>query len=105
MVGKEDWTDEELEKMRSRNIDFSDIPELTPEVLETLKRVVPRECYKVVPIKKAISIKLDADVLEYYKSKGKGYQTRINRVLRKEMLREIAPTYGKEHNKEDECEN
>jgi uncharacterized protein (DUF4415 family) len=102
MVGKEDWTDKELEEMRSRNIDFSDIPELTPQFLETLKRVIPREHYKVVPVKKAISIKLDTDVLEYYKSKGKGYQTRINKILRKEMLRETAPTYGGEHNDEDE---
>ena len=105
MVGKEDWTDKELEEMKSQNIDFSDIPELTPQLLETLKRVVPRDRYKVVPVKKAISIKLDADVLEYYKSKGKGYQTRINRVLRKEMLREIAPTYEREHGEEDEPES
>ena len=102
MVGKEDWTDKELEGMKSRDIDFSDIPELTPQFLETLKRVIPREHYKVVPVKKAISIKLDTDVLEYYKSKGKGYQTRINKILRKEMLRETAPTYGGEHNEEDE---
>ena len=102
MVGNEDWTDNELKEMRSRNIDFSDIPELTPQFLETLKRVIPREHYKVVPVKKAISIKLDTDVLEYYKSKGKGYQTRINKILRKEMLRETAPTYGGEHNDEDE---
>jgi uncharacterized protein (DUF4415 family) len=48
------------------------------------------------PIKKKISIKLDADVLEYFKAKGKGYQTRINKVLQQEMLRETAPSYGKE---------
>ena len=105
MVGKEDWTDKELEGMKSRDIDFSDIPELTPQFLETLKRVVPRDRYKVVPVKKAISIKLDTDVLEYYKSKGKGYQTRINRILRKEMLREIAPTYVSKHDEEGEHES
>ena len=102
MVGNEDWTDKELKEMRSRNIDFSDIPELTPQFLQTLKRVVPREHYKLVPVKKAISIKLDADVLEYYKSKGKGYQTRINRILRAEMLKETAPVYGGEQEDENE---
>lgn len=102
MVGNEDWTDKELKEMRSRNIDFSDIPELTPQFLQTLKRVVPREHYKLVPVKKAISIKLDADVLEYYKSKGKGYQTRINRILRAEMLKETAPVYGGEQEEENE---
>lgn len=102
MVNKEDWTDEELEELRSREIDFSDIPELTPEYLSTLKRVVPREHFKVVPIKKPINIKLDSDVLEYYKSKGKGYQTRINNVLRQNMLREIAPAYGKQKKEPEE---
>ncbi len=57
---------------------------------------MPRDYCKVVPVKKAISIKLDADVLEYFKAKGKGFQTRINKVLRQEMLRETAPSYGKE---------
>lgn len=95
MVNKEDWTDKELEALRNREMDFSDIPELTPAYLATLKKVVPREHFKVVPIKKAISIKLDSDVLEHYKSKGKGYQTRINKILRQEMLRETAPAYGK----------
>ena len=102
MVGKEDWTEKELEEMKSRNIDFSDIPELTPQFLQTLKSVVPREHYKLVPVKKAISIKLDADVLEYYKSKGKGYQTRINRILRAEMLKETAPVYGGVQEEENE---
>jgi uncharacterized protein (DUF4415 family) len=35
------------------------------------------------PPKKAISIKLDADVLDWFKKRGKGYQTRINRILRR----------------------
>ena len=35
--------------------------------------------------KKAISVRLDADVLEFFKSQGKGYQTRINAVLRSYM--------------------
>ena len=38
-----------------------------------------------VPPKKAISVRLDADVLEFFKSQGKGYQTRMNAVLRSYM--------------------
>ena len=34
-----------------------------------------------IPIKRMVSIRLDNDVLEYFKSTGKGYQTRINQVL------------------------
>jgi uncharacterized protein (DUF4415 family) len=97
MADREDWTEKEIEEFKTRGIDFSDIPELTPEYIATLHRVVPRDHYKVVPVKKAISIKLDADVLEYFKSKGKGYQTKINKVLRQEMLRETAPVNGKEN--------
>ena len=36
--------------------------------------------------KEAVSIRLDADVLEFFKRGGKGYQTRINTVLRSYML-------------------
>lgn len=75
--------------------DISDSPELTPEEgarLRPAHEVVPW-LYK--PLKKRISIYVDADVLEHYKSKGKGYQTKINKVLRQDMLREISPEYGK----------
>ena len=101
MVNKEDFTDKEIDELLSREIDFSDIPELSIEYLSTLKRVVPKKHFKVVPIKKAISIKIDSDVLEYYKSKGKGYQTKINTVLRQDMLKELAPSYGKENTTHD----
>lgn len=102
MRDRENKKKDELVAIKDRSLDFSDIPELTPSVQQTLRRVVPREYYQVIPIKKAISIKLDADVLEYYKSGGKGYQTRINAVLRQEMLRETAPTYGKQSEPEKE---
>jgi uncharacterized protein (DUF4415 family) len=37
------------------------------------------------PAKQPISIRLDADILDFFKSKGSGYQSRINRVLRHYM--------------------
>jgi uncharacterized protein (DUF4415 family) len=43
------------------------------------------------PIKKPVTLRLDADVLAWFKKKGRGYQTRINRALR---------TFVKEHGKE-----
>lgn len=42
------------------------------------------ELYK--PIKKPVTLRLDADVLAWFKRQGRGYQTRINRALRKLML-------------------
>lgn len=40
------------------------------------------------PIKKPVTLRLDADVLAWFKARGRGYQTRINRTLREVMLRE-----------------
>jgi uncharacterized protein (DUF4415 family) len=39
----------------------------------------------VVPAKQAVSLRIDADVLTWYRAQGKGYQTRMNRVLRRFM--------------------
>ncbi len=38
------------------------------------------------PLKKPITLRLDADVLAWYKGDGRGYQTRINQALRKIMM-------------------
>lgn len=40
------------------------------------------------PIKKAIRLRLDADVLDWFKRQGPGYQTRMNRALRRVMMEE-----------------
>ncbi len=40
------------------------------------------------PIKKPVTLRLDADVLVWFKGPGRGYQTRINRALRKVMREE-----------------
>ncbi len=40
------------------------------------------------PIKRPVTLRLDADVLVWFKKQGRGYQTRINRALRKVMMEE-----------------
>ncbi|HQT62745.1 BrnA antitoxin family protein [Acidiphilium sp.] len=62
-------------------IDTSDIPELTDE---QLKHAVRGRFYR--PIKRQITARVDADIVEWLKSQGKGYQSRINAILRREML-------------------
>ena len=57
----------------------SDHPEAA---VKHIVRGVVRRGLKAVPPKAAISLRLDADVLEWFKSQGPGYQTRINAVLR-----------------------
>jgi uncharacterized protein (DUF4415 family) len=69
-------------------IDFSDIPELTEEKFKNaVKRYSP---YR--PIKRQITARVDADVLDWLKQQGKGYQSRINAILRREMLASIKAT-------------
>nr|WP_321264519.1 BrnA antitoxin family protein [uncultured Sphaerochaeta sp.] len=92
---------EDKQNKSVKKIDFSDIPEMTDEQLAQLQPSHLRNPENFRPIKKKISIYVDADVLDHYKSKGKGYQTKINRVLRQGMLRETAPAYGKEHKSSD----
>ncbi len=46
-----------------------------------------REYYR--PIKKPVTLRVDADVLAWFKKQGRGYQTRINRALRKVMAEEM----------------
>ena len=62
-------------------IDFSDIPEITEE---QWKNAVRGRFYR--PVKRQITARVDADVLEWLKADGKGYQSRINAILRREML-------------------
>jgi len=62
-------------------IDFSDIPPLTEEFW---KSAVRGKFYK--PIKTSTTVRIDSDVLAWLRAQGKGYQSRINAILRRKML-------------------
>jgi uncharacterized protein (DUF4415 family) len=62
-------------------IDLSDTPEMNDEEWKNAER---GHFYR--PVKRQITARVDADVLEWLKSQGKGYQSRINAILRREML-------------------
>ncbi len=64
-------------------IDYSDIPKLTGEQLSGFRPrfQVNREFYR--PVKKATTIRLDADSLDYLQHSGAGWQTRVNEYIRK----------------------
>ena len=70
--------------MAEEKIDTSDIPELPPGAW---KNAVRGKWYR--PVKQAVSIRLDADVLAWLRAKGDGYQTKVNGLLRKQMLEEM----------------
>ena len=63
---------------KNQDIDLSDIPEVTD-----WSKAVVGKFYR--PIKKSLTIRIDADVLAWLKGQGKGYQTKINGILRQAM--------------------
>jgi uncharacterized protein (DUF4415 family) len=67
-----------IDKLRDEDIDYSDIPELDNEVFAQPLVDWP-------PKKEAITIRVDSDVLGWFKEQGRGYQTRMNQVLRRYM--------------------
>ena len=74
------WT--RLDALRDKDIDLSDTPELTPEMFA---EAVVRHGLKPVPNKAQLTLRLDNDVLAWFKAQGRGYQTRINALLRAYM--------------------
>ncbi len=73
---KRDWT--RIDRMKDSDIDYSDIPPLGDEFFKKATVAWP-------PAKQQLTIRLDADVLKWLKAHGRGYQTRINRILRAAM--------------------
>ncbi|MEH1788464.1 BrnA antitoxin family protein [Nostoc sp.] len=65
----------ELQNIPDTAIDISDIPELDHQFWETAKMVKPVS-------QEAALIQLDQDILDWFKSKGKGYESLINSALR-----------------------
>lgn len=68
--------------MRDEDIDYSDIPEITPEMFA---RAVVRQGLKPLARKTQVTLRVDSDVLDWFKGQGHGYQTRINALLRAYM--------------------
>jgi uncharacterized protein (DUF4415 family) len=62
-------------------IDFSDIPPLTADFF---KNAVRGKFFK--PTKTSTTVRIDSDVLAWLRAQGRGYQSRINAILRRKML-------------------
>jgi uncharacterized protein (DUF4415 family) len=72
-----DW--DRVDKLRDRDIDLSDNPEITDEMFA---KAVLRKGLKPVVRKTQVTLRVDDDVLTWFKKQGKGYQTRINSLLK-----------------------
>ncbi|MBV8868211.1 MAG: BrnA antitoxin family protein, partial [Acetobacteraceae bacterium] len=66
------------------HIDTSDIPPLSEAFWVSAVR---NPLYR--PVKRQLTVRLDADVLAWLRSTGRGYQTKLNEILRQAMLREV----------------
>ena len=75
-----DWA--RVDSMKDEDIDFSDSPKVTPEMFA---RAVVRRGLKPIERKAQLTLRVDNDVLEWFRAQGQGYQTKINALLRAYM--------------------
>ncbi len=69
--------------MPDSQIDYADAPQTNPD---EWRDAAIGKFYR--PIKQQLTLRIDADVIEWFKRQGKGYQTRINELLRSVMTKE-----------------
>lgn len=70
-----------LSKMTDDQIDYSDIPKLPESFLR-------KGLYR--PVKRQVTVRIDADILEWLRSQGTGHHSRLNQILRSAMLSDLA---------------
>ena len=80
---------EELERLAAMGDDEIDLSDI-PEKLDWSNAVRFRDRHLYKPVKQSTTVRLDADILHWLKAKGKGYQTRLNAILREAMLKDVA---------------
>jgi uncharacterized protein (DUF4415 family) len=77
MKSKTDWA-----RLKAGSEDAKPVSEHPEADVKHIVRGLVRNGLKPLPPKAAISLRVDQDVLEWFKGQGTGYQTRINTVLR-----------------------
>ena len=84
----------ELKALRAKpdnKIDYSDIPPLDEDFW---KKATRNPFYR--PTKTSTTVRIDSDVLHWLRAHGKGYQSRLNAILRREMLASLKVTSAKQ---------
>ena len=75
-----DW--KRVDALKDEDIDLSDVPEVSPEMFA---RAIVRRGLKPVARKAQLTLRVDSDVLDWFRRQGQGYQTKINALLRAYM--------------------
>lgn len=82
-ISKKSQTDwKRIDAMTDEDIDLEETPEIPAEMFA---RAIVRRGLKPVSRKTQLTLRIDSDVLEFYKKQGAGYQTKINALLRAYM--------------------
>ena len=71
-----------IDALKDEDIDLSDIPEVSPAMFA---KAIVRRGLKPVSRKAQLTLRVDSDVLDWYRRQGQGYQTKINALLRAYM--------------------
>ncbi len=81
-----DWA--RVDALTDAELDLSDVPEVEPG---KFARALVRKGLQPVPRKTLMTLRLDADLIEWFRSRGRGYQSKINAILRayKEACEEV----------------
>ncbi len=75
-----DW--KRVDGQKNENIDLAETPEISTEMFA---RAIVRRGLKPAPRKTQLTLRVDSEVLDWYKQQGAGYQTKINALLRSYM--------------------
>ena len=75
-----DW--KRVDGLEDEEIDLSDVPEVSPEMFA---RAIVRRGLKPVSRKAQLTLRVDSDVLDWFRKQGQGHQTKINALLRAYM--------------------
>ena len=82
-ISKKSQTDwKRIDALKDKDIDFSDSREIPPEMFA---RAIVRRGLRPVRRKQQLTLRIDSDVVEWYRKRGPGYQTKINALLRAYM--------------------
>ena len=73
-----------ISNIKDEEINTTDIQPLTDD---SFKNAIFNPYYK--PVKKQLTVRLDAVLIEWLKGQGKGYQTRLNDILKKAMIEDL----------------
>ena len=82
-ISKKSQTDwKRVDALEDKDIDLSDTPEVPAEMFA---QAIVRRGLKPVSRKAQLTLRVDNDVLDWFKNQGQGYQTKINALLRAYM--------------------